>query len=64
MQNPYEPPVDTKVSSPAKWSLRECFIIAALVGLAAHGAVTILVDTGYLIRDGKQYRLWCEAEVR
>lgn len=65
MQNPYEPIRDFDASHcSAAWGVREWIIMAVLVGLAAHGGVTILEDTGVIVwYDGGQH-FWFEEELR
>lgn len=65
MQNPYEPTRDFDASHcSAAWGVREWMIMAVLVGLAVHGMVDILEDTGVIVWCGGEQHFWFEEEVR
>jgi hypothetical protein len=65
MQNPYSPIGDSDSSRcSAAWRLREFLALMVLIVLAVHGAVTILEDTGVIVRyDGGQH-FWFEEQLR
>ena len=65
MQNPCEPTRDFDASHcSAAWGVRELMIIAVLVGLAVHGMVDILEDSGVIVWYGGEQHFWFEEEVR
>lgn len=65
MQNPYEPTRDFDAfNCSAAWGVREWIIMAVLIGLASHGMVDILEDTGVIVwYDGGQH-FWFEEDLR
>jgi len=66
MSEPKDQATATECSSHcyAVFGFREWVILAVLVGLAAHGGVTIMEDTGVLVWRFGEYQFWFEEDVR
>lgn len=65
MQNPYSPIGDSDSSRcSAAWRLREWLALVLLVGLAIHGLVTILEDTGVVVYYDDEQHFWFEESLR